>query len=154
MIRKLLESLEHKSLEVFLDVNGKICVNYAHSDVKDGYFLIGVCGRGDTLDEAVADYAKQISGKTLVFNSDIADKEERVKVVNLFNTVSGNKVGNVGRWQVTTYSDGNKRVRCTVCKHRVDTYMMTARYCPRCGAHMTDAYDFVTGKTLVQIVDD
>ena len=56
------------SLVVFKMVNGKIGVHFENCEVKDGCFLIGAFGRGNTFEEACENYLEQIQGKTLVFN--------------------------------------------------------------------------------------
>ena len=55
-------------LTVFKMVNGKIGVHFENCEVKDGCFLIGAFGRGNTFEEACENYLEQIQGKTLVFN--------------------------------------------------------------------------------------
>lgn len=57
------------ALVVFKMVNGKIGVHFENCDVKDGCFLIGAFGRGNTFEEACENYLEQIQGKTLVFNA-------------------------------------------------------------------------------------
>ena len=57
------------SLVVFKMVNGKIGVHFENCEVKDGCFLIGTFGRGNTFEEACENYLEQIQGKTLVFNT-------------------------------------------------------------------------------------
>lgn len=76
----ILMSLEHEHLEVFKDMDGNVCVEYRGCDVKDGYFLRGVVGRGNTFEEACEDYLKQIRGKILVFNA-YSDSRKEVKVL-------------------------------------------------------------------------
>lgn len=55
-------------LTVFKMINGKIGVHFENCEVKDGCFLIGTFGRGNTFEEACENYLEQIQGKTLVFN--------------------------------------------------------------------------------------
>ena len=62
-------SLQPHNLVVFKDVKGNICVEYQNCEIKDGYFLLGIPGRGATFEEACEDYMNTIAGKTLVFNS-------------------------------------------------------------------------------------
>lgn len=66
LIDKLLET--DKDLIIGRDVydNTTVCFRYGY--IKDGDVLIGSCGRGKTFGEAVEDYCRQISGKTLVFD--------------------------------------------------------------------------------------
>ena len=54
-------------LEVFQMIDGRIGVHFQNCEVKDGCFLIGAFGRGNTFEEACEDYIKEIQGKTLVF---------------------------------------------------------------------------------------
>lgn len=57
-------------LDVFQWDNGRergIGVCFQDSEIKDGSFLVGEYGRGQTVEEACEDYVRQISGKTLVF---------------------------------------------------------------------------------------
>ena len=56
------------SLTVFKMINEKIGVHFENCEVKDGYFLIGTFGRGNTFEEACEDYLERIQGQTLVFN--------------------------------------------------------------------------------------
>lgn len=49
---------------------------FEHCDVKEGNVLCGIYGNGSSQDEAMLDYAKQISGKTLVvFDLEIGRRE-------------------------------------------------------------------------------
>lgn len=47
----------------------KYYVSFADSEVKDGNFLSGTFGDGNTFDEALIDYCKEISEQTLVLNA-------------------------------------------------------------------------------------
>lgn len=76
----VLFSLESCHLEVW-KVDGTVCVNYEHSEVKDGMFLRGVFGRGHDFESACDDYLSQIRGKTLVFNATWGDKRKEVTVL-------------------------------------------------------------------------
>jgi len=67
-IDKLLR-LEDETLTVDKDIYGRICVHYTNAYVKSAGVLIGVCGRGQTIEEACQDYLDQISGKTLVIDA-------------------------------------------------------------------------------------
>lgn len=64
----ILLSLE-EWLEVWKVSSGEIAVAYKNCDVKDGQFLIGTYGTGQTFTEACENYLGQIHGKTLVFNA-------------------------------------------------------------------------------------
>lgn len=74
--RKLLK-LEHARLVVWM-VDNYVCVSYEDCLVKDGIFLKGVFGRDATFMDACIDYAKKISGHTLVFGSGKDRKEVTV----------------------------------------------------------------------------
>jgi len=50
--------------------------NFQHTEVKDGGFLCSAFGNGNTPDEAVADYAREISEKRLVLNAYTPDRKE------------------------------------------------------------------------------
>ena len=69
--------LEHARLVVW-EVDGRVCVSYEDCLVKDGIFLKGVFGQDVTFMEACIDYAKKISGHTLVFGSGKDRKEVTV----------------------------------------------------------------------------
>jgi len=47
----------------------RFSVLFEHGEIQDGNFLRGSSGNGKTPDEAMADYCKQISGKTLIVNA-------------------------------------------------------------------------------------
>lgn len=47
--------------------NGRYTAQFEHCEIKDGICLRGVYGEGRTPSEAVEDYAKKITGQTLVF---------------------------------------------------------------------------------------
>lgn len=78
LVDKLLET--GKDLAIGKDLEGNTTVCFEYGYIKDGDFLIGSFGRGKTLEEAIADYCRQISGKTLVF--DYPDgKRETIKIL-------------------------------------------------------------------------
>ena len=66
LIDKLLET--EKNLSIGKDINGNITVRFEYGYIKDDGVLIGSFGKGETFEEAVIDYCRQISGKTLVFD--------------------------------------------------------------------------------------
>lgn len=76
-IDKLLR-LGWATLTVDKDINGQICVHYTNSYVKGAGVLIGVCGRGITIEAACQDYLERISGKTLVFDDGVGMRKEVV----------------------------------------------------------------------------
>lgn len=69
-----------KRLMVWRITGGEIGVCFESCEVKDGMFLNGTYGTGNTISEACEDYLKKIRGKTLVFNS-YADYREEIKVL-------------------------------------------------------------------------
>lgn len=67
----LLEQLINASGEIVIiskDVNDNYMVHFEHCDVYKNPGALGEAGRGKTVDAAVKDYVKKISGKKLVFN--------------------------------------------------------------------------------------
>ena len=78
VVDKLLET--GKNLAVRTDTNGNTTVCFENGYIKDGNFLIGSCGRGKTFGEAVEDYCRQISGKTLVFDYP-GGRRETIKIL-------------------------------------------------------------------------
>ena len=52
------------------------------SYTKDGNFLIGEFGRGRTFEEALKDYSRIISGKTLVSHPDGENRKE-IKILTI-----------------------------------------------------------------------
>ena len=66
---------QYKELELEVKMrdfrNSKLPLFYAKfkdSDVVDGNVIRGVYGNGNTIDEAIQDYCKEISGRVLVIN--------------------------------------------------------------------------------------
>lgn len=76
----ILLSLEFEHLKVSKDCSGRIMVEYANSEIKEGYFLRGDPGRGATFEEACDDYLSKIRGKTIVFNA-YSDSRREVRVI-------------------------------------------------------------------------
>lgn len=57
-------------LEVFQYKNdGQIGVCFKNSEIRDGHFLVGECGFGNTFEEACEEYLRMILGKTIIFNA-------------------------------------------------------------------------------------
>ena len=59
-------------LDAFQWDNGRergIGVCFQNSEIKDGMFLVGEYGRGQTFEEACEDYIRHVSGKTIVFHA-------------------------------------------------------------------------------------
>lgn len=73
-IKPLLEK-SYVCLEIFVTIQSDYGVCFRHCYVKDGPVLLGICGFGKTVEEALANYIEQISGKTLVFDSENDRKE-------------------------------------------------------------------------------
>lgn len=73
-------NLEGRMLSVGKNINGKVYVHYDRCDVKEGCFLIGTYGTGNSFEEACEDYLDKISGRTIVFNAESSNREE-VKVL-------------------------------------------------------------------------
>lgn len=78
LVDKLLET--GKDLAIGTDIYGNTTVCFEYGYIKDGDILIGSCGRGKTFGEAVIDYCRQISGKTLVFDYPNG-KRESIKIL-------------------------------------------------------------------------
>lgn len=72
----ILLSLNGFYLVVFKDINDKICVRYENCEVKEGYALVLMVGRGNDFESACDSYLSQIRGKTLVFNSTSENRKE------------------------------------------------------------------------------
>lgn len=68
--------LDGARIEIFKDVNGLYCVEYAHCDIKKGDVLVADPGRGKTFEEACYNYWSRIRGKTLVFNAFTSRRKE------------------------------------------------------------------------------
>ena len=66
-ITKLLNMNEH--LEVWRLQTGELALSFKNAEVKNGDFLIGEFGVGNTIYEAADSYIEKISGKRLVFNA-------------------------------------------------------------------------------------
>lgn len=70
-------------LDVFQWNNGRergISVHFQDAEIKDGMFLVGTFGSGQTFEEACEDYIRQISGKTLVFHAYTDHRKEIIFV--------------------------------------------------------------------------
>lgn len=70
-----------ESLEVWRSVDGSICVKFQYTYIKEDGFLFDNFGQGKTFYEACANYAKRISGKTLVIESPYSKKRREVIVL-------------------------------------------------------------------------
>jgi hypothetical protein len=49
---------------------------FSSCEIKDGGFLVGATGNGQTPSEAITDYVKNISGRKLVFGAYTRDRVE------------------------------------------------------------------------------
>lgn len=58
---------------------------FQHTEEKRGHCLAGISGDGSTPDEAIAEYAKQISGKLMIINA-FSDKRQEVPFPKLVHT--------------------------------------------------------------------
>lgn len=63
-------------LEVFRIINDRTAVCFKDTYVKDGCLLVGEFGRGDTVEEAAADYIEKLQGKTIVVNPSSKNRRE------------------------------------------------------------------------------
>ena len=67
--------IDHLNIWEVSDNKIGVCFeNFA--EIKEGYFLKTVWGEGTTLEDAVRDYARQISGRTLVANPSSSSRKE------------------------------------------------------------------------------
>lgn len=76
-LERLLNTGYH--LDVFQWNNGVekgIGVCLQDTEIKDGMFLVGEYGRGQTFEEACEDYIRQISGKTIVLHAYTNSRKE------------------------------------------------------------------------------
>lgn len=67
-----------------VDDNFVVCIDKCAVYANPG--ALGVCGRGKTVEQAVKDYIRQISGKTLVFNYG-TESERFAKFIFIFDEV-------------------------------------------------------------------
>ena len=66
----------------FLWNNGRFTASFEGADEKGDGVLIGTYGNGNSHEEAIRDYAKKISSKTLVFGAYTPDRKEiRVPII-------------------------------------------------------------------------
>ena len=55
---------------------GRFYVQFAKIDIKDGSVLIRATGNGNTIDEALKDYCKEVSCQTIVFDAMSPERQE------------------------------------------------------------------------------
>lgn len=60
----------------YANQNNRFTCAFDGSEVKEGCFLRGGFGDGDTVEKAIADYVQQIRGKHLVFNAYTPKRED------------------------------------------------------------------------------
>lgn len=85
-LEMLINAIPGKRLVIGKDYEDNYYVEYEDSDIKDGDELCGDPGRGHTVESAAKDYAKKISGKTLVFNAETSYREE-IKIAFMQPTI-------------------------------------------------------------------
>lgn len=68
------------------DINDNFVVLMDKCAVYNNPGALGVCGRGETIEQATKDYISQISGKTLVFNY-ATESERFAKFIFIFDEV-------------------------------------------------------------------
>jgi len=56
----------------------KYYVKFEHSEIMEGGSLIGSYGNGDTIDEALENYCKEIQNKRMAFNAYTPNRREVV----------------------------------------------------------------------------
>lgn len=61
---------------VYMNPDNKYYVKFNNSEVKGMGVLTGVTGYGNTVEDAVKDYCKRISGKTLVLDAYTNNRKE------------------------------------------------------------------------------
>ncbi len=54
----------------------KYYVSFLNGEISEGILLIGYCGDGNTINQALKDYCKKISNKTIVFNAYCSNRVE------------------------------------------------------------------------------
>ena len=64
------------NLDVGIDVNDNITLQFDNGYDKDGPFLVGTCGRGRTVEEAAEDYYRKIRGKLIVIDRAYEQRKE------------------------------------------------------------------------------
>lgn len=70
-------------------------VRFEHSDIKKGSFLVGMSGDGASVNDAIINYCRLISDKTMVINDMSPDKRVEIAVPELRHS----------RWIVTDDGD-------------------------------------------------
>lgn len=68
-ITKLADLLRKKIIiKYYPNQNNRFCANFENCDISENGFLIGEYENGETPEEALINYCKRISNKTIVFN--------------------------------------------------------------------------------------
>ena len=58
------------------DPNMKFYAKFPRCEILERSLLIGKCGNGETVEDAIRDYASQISGELLVKNAHTKERQE------------------------------------------------------------------------------
>lgn len=61
-------------------------VSFEHIEVKEGSMLIGTSGNGETIDDALENYCKEIETKRIVLFAYDSDKRREVECPKLIHT--------------------------------------------------------------------
>lgn len=96
-MKLLKDMIKIDTLNIFESSDDNIGVCFKHfTEIKEGNFLITVTGGGTTLEDAVRDYARKISGRTLVANPTSNSRKEITvlliedeKWLNCYDTIYG-----------------------------------------------------------------
>lgn len=70
-----------RRLEVWRIPSNDLAVAYDKVEVKDGGFLVGEFGVGQTFEDACTDYMSKISGKTLVWRDELSGARKEAVVL-------------------------------------------------------------------------
>ena len=68
-ITELAKLLDQQLEMLYPDTGGQWYGGFRQGEVIEGGVLIGVCGRGETTSEALADYVSEIAGKRMAFRA-------------------------------------------------------------------------------------
>ena len=63
-------------LKMGIDVSGNFYCSFVNAEYKDGVVLVSSSGRGETEEEAIKNYAKEISRKLLVIDAYTSSRRE------------------------------------------------------------------------------
>lgn len=103
-------------------VNNEIYVSFENCEIKDGNFLSGCYGIGDTIPEACEDYLKKICNKTLVFNAYSEHRKEITVIVRsyIMNLTGAGLTREIERSAAVQACErvscgGQKKIKCPKC---------------------------------------